>query len=84
MKRLILLMLAMIFTASITQAQIVLVGSESFDGSTHTFTSTPGSAWMADNTYQVDGTKSIWGMVPNLSGDSIILTTPLVRMLNLL
>ena len=76
MKRLILLMLAMIFTASITQAQIVLVGSESFDGSTHTFTSTPGSAWMADNTYQVDGTKSIWGMVPNLAGDSIILTTP--------
>ena len=69
-------MLAMIFTASITQAQIVLVGSESFDGSTHTFTSTPGSAWMADNTYQVDGTKSIWGMVPNLAGDSIILTTP--------
>ena len=76
MKRLILLMLAMIFTASITQAQIVLVGSESFDGSTHTFTSTPGSAWIVDNTYQVDGTKAIWGMVPNLAGDSIILTTP--------
>ncbi|MBO4541621.1 MAG: right-handed parallel beta-helix repeat-containing protein, partial [Bacteroidales bacterium] len=77
MKRFILLMLAMIFTASITQAQIALVGSESFDGGTHTFTSTPGSAWMVDNTYQVDGTKCIWGMVPSLAGDSIVLTTPI-------
>ena len=69
-------MLALIVTASITQAQVALVGSESFDGGTHSFTSTPGSAWMVDNTYQVDGTKAIWGMVPSLAGDSIILTTP--------
>ncbi|MBR4453132.1 MAG: hypothetical protein IKS33_02600, partial [Bacteroidales bacterium] len=76
MKRFILLLLALIVTASITQAQVALVGSESFDGGTHSFTSTPGSAWMVDNTYQVDGTKAIWGMVPSLAGDSIILTTP--------
>ncbi|MBO4541862.1 MAG: hypothetical protein J5725_01635, partial [Bacteroidales bacterium] len=76
MKRFILLVLAMIVSASITQAQIALVGSESFDGGTHSFTSTPGSAWIVDNTYQVDGTKAIWGMVPSLAGDSIILTTP--------
>ena len=77
MKRFILLVLAMIVSASITQAQIVVVGSESFDGGTHSFTSTPGSAWMVDNTYQVDGTKAIWGMVPSLAGDSIVLTTPI-------
>ena len=77
MKRFILLMLALVFTASITQAQVVVVGSESFDGGTHSFTSTPGSAWMVDNTYQVNGTKAIWGMVPSLAGDSIVLTTPI-------
>ena len=76
MKRVFLFLLAMILTASITQAQVVLVGSESFDGGTHTFTSTPGSAWMTDTIYQADGTKAIWGMVPSLAGDSIILTTP--------
>ena len=76
MKKFILLLLALVFTASITQAQVVVVGSESFDGGMHSFTSTPGSAWMVDNTYQVDGTKAIWGMVPSLAGDSIILTTP--------
>ena len=76
MKRVFLFLLAMVFTASITQAQVVLVGSESFDGGTHSFTSTPGSAWMTDTTYKVDGTQAIWGMVPSLAGDSIVLTTP--------
>ena len=72
MKKFILLLLALVFTASITQAQVVVVGSESFDGGMHSFTSTPGSAWMVDNTYQGDGTKAIWGMVPSLAGDSIV------------
>ncbi len=77
MKRFILLLLAFVFTASVVHAQAVLVGSESFDGSTYTFTSTPGLAWMTDTTYKADGTKSIWGMVPTWAGDSIILTTPI-------
>ena len=76
MKRFILLMLALVFTTSIVHAQATLVGSEGFENSTHSFTSTPGSAWTVTNSFAYSGTKSIWAAVPNLTGDSVVLVTP--------
>ena len=79
MKRFFMLFCGLIISLQIANAQAVVVGSENFDGSTHTFTSTPGTAWTTSyNPYNlaVSGTKSIWSEVPFGTGDSVILTTP--------
>ncbi|MBO4581912.1 MAG: hypothetical protein J5701_06485, partial [Bacteroidales bacterium] len=79
MKKLFMLFCGLIISLQIANAQAVVVGSENFDGSTHTFTSTPGTAWTTSyNPYNlaVSGTKSIWSEVPFSAGDSVILTTP--------
>ena len=76
MKKVLLMLIALVMTATLANAQATIVGSESFDGGTYSFTSTPGSAWTTTTSYQVDGTKSIWGYVPNMAGDSVILTSP--------
>ena len=80
MKKFIMLFCGLIISLQIANAQAVVVGSENFDGSTHTFTSTPGTAWTTSyNPYNlaVSGTKSIWSEVPFGTGDSVILTSPI-------
>ena len=77
MKKVLLMLVAFVMAATLANAQATVIGSESFDGGTHTFTSTPGSAWTTTTSYQVDGTKSIWGYVPNMAGDSVVLTSPI-------
>ena len=75
-----MLFCGLIISLQIANAQAVVVGSENFDGSTHTFTSTPGTAWTTSyNPYNlaVSGTKSIWSEVPFGTGDSVILTSPI-------
>ncbi|MBP5411840.1 MAG: hypothetical protein J6Y47_01140, partial [Bacteroidales bacterium] len=79
MKKFFMLLCGLIVSLQIASAQAVVVGSENFDGSTHTFTSTPGTAWTTSyNPYSlaVSGTKSIWSEVPFGTGDSVILTSP--------
>ena len=76
MKKVLLMLVALVLTATLANAQATIIGSESFDGGTYSFTSTPGSAWTTTTSYQVDGTKSIWGYVPNMAGDSVVLTSP--------
>ena len=76
MKKVLLMLIALVLTATLANAQATIIGSESFDGGTYSFTSTPGSAWTTTTSYQVDGTKSIWGYVPNMAGDSVVLTSP--------
>ena len=57
-------------------AQAVVIGSENFDGATHTFTATPGTGWYHWVDASVSSSKVIYGGVPSLSGDSILLTSP--------
>ena len=79
MKKFLCFFAAFVLMLQITHAQAVVVGSENFDGATHSFTSTPGTAWNTSyNPYNlaVSGTKSMWSDVPFSSGDSVMLTSP--------
>jgi len=57
-------------------AQPQRVYSENFDGATNTFTMLPANSWQTTTDFFVSPSKSIAGFVPNISGDSIVLTSP--------
>ncbi len=59
-----------------THAQPVIVGSENFDGPPHQFTISSSGGAIVDNNYSLSNSKSLWMLVPIVSGDSIIVTTP--------
>jgi hypothetical protein len=50
--------------------------TENFDGNTNTYTSYPASAWKTEINYYVSTQNSIRGVVPNMMGDEITLTSP--------
>jgi hypothetical protein len=54
-------------------AQIVFNQNENFDGNSHTFTA---HLWEITTDYSLSSSKSVAGYVPNVSGDSIVLTSP--------
>ena len=72
-RKLYVLFFGMIFSLHVTNAQSVVVGSENFDGVSHTFTA---KGWEQTSEYSVSGVQSIYGEVPFRKGDSIILTSP--------
>ena len=41
---------------------------------------TPSSAWMVDSTLSASGKQSCWGFVPNNTGDSIMLVSPIYNL----
>ncbi|MDR1181380.1 MAG: T9SS type A sorting domain-containing protein [Bacteroidales bacterium] len=49
---------------------------ENFDGNTVSFTASPASAWTKSSNYYTSAPYSLWGEVPHMPGDSIILTSP--------
>ncbi len=84
MKKSILLLCSLLLLLQATWAQITVVGSENFDGTSHTFSATTmnGATWTIDQTYYSNGTKSILGVVPFFAGDSIVLTSPVYDFTN--
>ncbi|MBO4582215.1 MAG: hypothetical protein J5701_08050, partial [Bacteroidales bacterium] len=79
MKKFFMLFCSLIVLLQMANAQAVVVGSENFDGTTHSFTSAPGTAWTTSynpNNLAVSGTKSIYAEVPFSTGDSVMLTSP--------
>jgi hypothetical protein len=53
---------------------------ENFDGNNITFTSSPASAWKKENNYYINSPNSIRGVVPNMIGDSIVMTSPVYNL----
>lgn len=77
MRKFLMLFCSLMLMLQMANAQITTVGSENFNGATHTFTSTPGTAWYHWVDASVGSSKVIYGGVPNLVGDSIVLTSPI-------
>ena len=79
MEKTILLLGSLLLLLQVTWAQITVIGSENFDGTSHTFsvTNMNGATWNIDQTYHYNGTKSICGAIPIFTGDSIVLTSPI-------
>ncbi len=77
MKRLVTLLMLVMMCVSVMHAQTVIVLSETFNGNTHSFTSTPGTAWQQSSIAAMSDSKFIWSSVPSLNGDSVILTSPI-------
>ncbi len=79
MKKSILLLCSLLLLLQATWAQVTVVGSENFDGTSHTFSATTmnGATWTIDQSYYYNGTKSIGGAIPIFTGDSIVLTSPI-------
>ncbi|MBO4581934.1 MAG: hypothetical protein J5701_06595, partial [Bacteroidales bacterium] len=75
MKKLLMFFCCILFL-QFANAQAVVIGSENFDGTTYSFTATPGNAWYHWVDASVGSSKVIYGGVPSLTGDSIMLTTP--------
>ncbi|MDD2286291.1 MAG: right-handed parallel beta-helix repeat-containing protein, partial [Paludibacter sp.] len=67
-------MLSLIF---LSNSQTRISFTETFDGASQSFTTTPTSAWMVDSSLSASGKQSCWGFVPNNTGDSIMLVSPL-------
>ncbi|MDR0606637.1 MAG: right-handed parallel beta-helix repeat-containing protein, partial [Bacteroidales bacterium] len=63
---------ALLFTQTVC-SQTIFSQSENFDGNTHSFTS---YLWEVTTSYSRSHTKSMAGYVPNISGDSVVLTSP--------
>ncbi|MBO4581725.1 MAG: hypothetical protein J5701_05490, partial [Bacteroidales bacterium] len=66
MKKFFMLFCSLVLMLQLANAQAVVVGSENFDGTTHSFTSAPGTAWTTSyNPFNlaVSGTKSIYAEV---------------------
>ena len=71
-------MFGILLTIPVMQAQIVLFGSENFDGNINYLptSSSAFSQWAIDTNYYQSTPNSYRGAVPNLMGDSIVLTSP--------
>jgi hypothetical protein len=81
MRKYIFLVVGMLMMLSAVYSQKVTY-TENFDGNSNTFTSSPASAWRIDTNYYVSSPKAIHGIVPNLKGDYITLTTPAYNLSN--
>ena len=75
MKKLMFLIAAVILLAQQGHTQSQCVYSENFDGGSHSFNLT--GSWQTTTDYFTSSSKSIIGFVPNISGDSIILESPM-------
>jgi hypothetical protein len=69
--------MSMVYSQSVTY-------TENFDGNTISYTSSPVTAWKVDTHYYVSPSKSYLGTVPNLSGQQIILESPVCDFTNYL
>jgi hypothetical protein len=74
MRKYISLAMGMLMTISAAYSQSVTF-PENFDGNTSTFTPSPASAWKIDANYYISPPNSIRGEVPNMMGDSVVLTS---------
>jgi hypothetical protein len=81
MRKYISLAMGMMMTISAAYSQSVTF-PENFDGNTSTFTSSPASAWKIDANYYINPPNSIRGVVPNMMGDSVVLTSPVYDLSN--
>jgi hypothetical protein len=70
-----------IFMAIAAFSQTVTI-TENFDGNNSTFTSYPASAWKTETNYYVSAHNSIRGVVPNMIGDSVVLTSRIYDLSN--
>ncbi|MDR1878872.1 MAG: hypothetical protein LBQ64_04840 [Bacteroidales bacterium] len=68
-----------LLSSSMLRAQITIVGSENFDGISHSFTSVPVAGWVQTTDYVGSG-KSLTAFVPMFSGDSVMLTSPVYNL----
>jgi hypothetical protein len=76
MKKFMIMLLGAMFSWHAAYAQSgVQTWTEDFDG-TVSFSSTPANAWKTNSVYALSVPNSYLGVLPNLPGDSIILTTP--------
>jgi len=64
----------LLYMIGYTQTKVTFV--QNFDGATHNFVMTPSHAWMVDSTLNASEKNSCWGFVPNNTGDSMMLVSP--------
>jgi hypothetical protein len=76
MRQFLILILGILTSVSVLYSQTV-THAENFDGNSMKFTPSPATAWKIDTNYYVNTPNSIRGIVPNLSGNSIVLTSPI-------
>jgi hypothetical protein len=76
MRKQIILALGMLMILSAVYSQSSVTYPENFDGNTINFVSSPALGWKIDSNYYASANKSIRGVVPNMPGDSIVLTSP--------
>ena len=75
MKRLIFLTSMVLFLQQGQSQQSLTVWSENFDGSGSGWVGTPSNAWGANKNYYVSPPNSYCGKVPQMLGDTVVLTT---------
>jgi hypothetical protein len=80
MKRIFISMLGLLMAITAFSQPVTI--TENFDGNDSTFTSYPASAWKIDKNYYSSSPYAIHGLVPNMQGDSAILTTPVYNFTN--
>ncbi len=75
MKKCFVFLAGFILFSQISYAQSTIITSENFDNGATNFSPNPSRAWQINNYYFVSPSNSYRGKVPNIMGDSSILTT---------
>ncbi len=76
MKKYLFFCLGVLLSLQNSYSQIVLFANENFDGNTISLFPSSTSSWKIDANYYTSSPNSYLGVIPNMVGDSIILSTP--------
>ncbi len=77
MKKYLIFLLGIFFLSQKVNSQAIVFTQQNFDAGSVNFQSSPASSWKINTKYYTSSPNSYIGTVPNKTGDSIILTTPL-------